>query len=243
MFGKDKIGILSFYSFTEINKPEELLYKILLSGKKKSINGTILIASEGFNGSISSSEEKVRFLLGEIINLTGASEVNVKINYCDYNPFSKFKVKIKKEIIAMDAGDIDVNSLKGRYVEPSEWDRFIEREDVILVDTRNDYEFEAGTFKGAVNPKTETFKQFPKWVEENKKSLEGKKIAMFCTGGVRCEKSTAYLKKLGYGDVYHLKGGILQYLEDTRGESWVGECFVFDDRRTVGKDLKPSVFK
>lgn len=237
-----EISIVSFYSFVNIAEPELLIPKILLVGKKKMVRGTILVAKEGFNGSISGSKETTETLLNEIIKLTGAINVNVKANYDDVHPFHKLKVKLKPEIITMGVGYLDVENLKGEYIETDQWDDFIVRDDVILVDTRNDYEVEVGTFEGAINPMTKTFKQFPKWALENKDLLEGKKIAMTCTGGVRCEKSTAYLKSLGYKDVYHLKGGILQYLEDTKNinNKWRGECFVFDDRVAVDDNLAPS---
>jgi UPF0176 protein len=236
---KDQIAILSFYSFTNIAEPEILLPKILLVGKKKYIHGTILIAHEGFNGSVSGSLENVKLLINEITKLTAATDVNTKINYSSSHPFQKLKVKLKKEIIAMAKGDIDIQNLKGQYIEPKDWDDFLTKKDVILIDTRNNYEIELGTFKGAINPETETFKEFPTWVEGHKDMLAGKKIAMCCTGGIRCEKSTAYLKQLGFNEVYHLKGGILQYLEDTKNKNgtWQGECFVFDDRRAVDDNL------
>jgi UPF0176 protein len=238
---QDKIAILSFYSFTNIEEPEMLIPKILLVGKKKSVRGTVLLAKEGFNGSISGTRETTDILLQEIIRITGATDVNVKRNYDDEHPFHKLKVKLKPEIIAMGIGFMDIENLKGDYIETKDWDNFISREDVVVVDTRNDYEVEVGTFEGAIDPLTETFKQFPKWVEANRKLLEGKKVAMYCTGGVRCEKSTAYLKSQGFEDVYHLKGGILQYLEDTGNKDgkWKGDCFVFDDRRAVDDGLKP----
>jgi len=238
---QDKIAIVSFYSFTNIEEPEMLIPKILLVGKKKSVRGTVLLAKEGFNGSISGTRETTDILLQEIIRITGATDVNVKTNYDDEHPFHKLKVKLKPEIIAMGIGFMDIENLKGEYIETKDWDNFISREDVVVVDTRNDYEVEVGTFEGAIDPLTETFKQFPKWVEANRKLLEGKKVAMYCTGGVRCEKSTAYLKSQGFKDVYHLKGGILQYLEDTGNKDgkWKGECFVFDDRRAVDDGLKP----
>ncbi len=237
-----KISVLSFYSFTKLENLEVLLPKILYLGKKRGVRGTILLAPEGFNGSISGAKEQVNFLLDEIISLTLAEDVNIKINYCDIHPFQKLRIKLKKEIIAMAVGDIDIANLKGEYIEAKDWDKFISQNNVVVIDTRNDYEVCIGTFKGAIDPKTETFKQFPKWVEQNKDLLVGKKIAMYCTGGIRCEKSTAYLKKLGFNDVYHLKGGILQYLEDTHNHSnlWQGECFVFDDRRAVASDLSPA---
>ncbi|MCC8417768.1 MAG: rhodanese domain-containing protein [Rickettsia endosymbiont of Bryobia graminum] len=237
-----KISVLSFYSFTNIKDLESLLPKLLYIGKRRMIRGTILIAKEGFNGSISGREEDVNFLVDEIKNLTTAKEINKKTNYCDKHPFQKLKVKIKPEIIAMAVGELDIENQKGEYIEPKDWDSFIKQKDVIVVDTRNNYETNVGTFKEAIDPNTETFKQFPKWVEDNKQLLVGKKVAMFCTGGIRCEKSTAYLKQAGLKDVYHLKGGILQYLEDTSNidNLWEGECFVFDDRRAVSGDLSPA---
>lgn len=237
----EKIAIVSFYSFTKLLEPEMLIPKILLIGKKKSVRGTILIAREGFNGSISGTMETTDILLTELIRITNATDVNVKINFDDEHPFHKLKVKLKPEIIAMGLGEMDVQSLKGDYIETKDWDKFISSDDVVVVDTRNDYEVEVGTFEGAVNPSTETFKQFPKWAQDNAEMMKGKKVAMFCTGGVRCEKSTAYMKRLGLDEVYHLKGGILQYLEDTGNKDgkWKGECFVFDDRRGVDDDLRP----
>lgn len=236
------IAIVSFYSFVNIDNLDVLLQKILLIGKKKRVRGTILIAREGFNGSISGEESVLKNIVEEIMKLTGNCDVNVKVNYAPAHPFQKLKVKIKPEIISMACGTLDVQNLKGEYIEPTDWDAFISRDDVILVDTRNNYEVEAGTYVNAVNPNTDTFKQFPEWVNNNKDLFKDKKIAMVCTGGIRCEKSTAYMKKLGFEDVYHLKGGILQYLEDTKNKNnlWHGECFVFDDRRAVDDDLSPA---
>lgn len=243
---QDKIAVISFYCFVNIDEPELLIPKLLWIAKRKYIKGTILLANEGFNGSISSENESdLRMLISELAEMTSAEDVSIKVNYCSEQPFSKVKVKLKPEIVSLKAGVIDVNSLKGAYIETHDWDQFISRPDVVLIDTRNDYEVEMGTFEGAVDPKTETFRQFPQWVEDNKALLEGKKVAMCCTGGIRCEKSTAYLKKLGYKEVYHLKGGILQYLEDTKNQNnkWIGECFVFDDRRGVDFELAPVELK
>lgn len=239
---KQKIAIVSFYSFTNIVEPEMLIPKILIVGKKKLVRGTVLIAKEGFNGTISGTPETTDLVMQEIIRITDGADVNIKTNYDDQHPFHKLKVKLKPEIIAMGVGEMDIQNLKGRYIETSDWDKFINQKDVIVVDTRNDYEVEVGTFQGAINPFTATFKQFPKWAQDNAEIMKGKKVAMFCTGGVRCEKSTAYLKNIGINDVYHLKGGILQYLEDTGNKqgNWQGECFVFDDRRAVDDDLNPS---
>ena len=236
------IAILSFYSFTPIESPEMLLPKILLIGKKKYIKGTILIAEEGVNGSISGTLENVKLIIENIRNLTLASAINIKINYSTTHPFIKLKVKLKPEIIAMSKGELKMICNRGEYIETHQWDDFIMQSDVVIVDTRNNYEIEVGTFKGAINPNTETFKQFPLWAEQNAPILANKKIAMFCTGGIRCEKSTSYLKMLGHNKVYHLRGGILQYLEDTKNINslWQGECFVFDDRRAVDDELSAS---
>ena len=238
-----QVTIASFYSFTAIDNPEILLPKLLLIGKKKMLRGTCLIATEGVNGSISGSKEAVLFFIDEMKKLINPSEFILKLNYCDTQPFQKLKVKIKKEIIKLNVGDLNIQNSRGFYVEPKDWDRFVKDENVIMIDTRNNYEVEVGTFKGAINPNTENFTDFPNWVSNNLEKLQNKKIAMYCTGGVRCEKSTAYLKKLGFNDVYHLKGGILQYFEDTNNANnlWVGDgCFVFDDRRVVNTDLSPT---
>jgi UPF0176 protein len=236
-----EVAILNFYSFVNIQEPEMLIPKILLIGRKKSIKGTILLAKEGFNGGVSGSKKDLDLLVDSLKSITNAEDINIKVNYAKNHPFRKLKVKIKKEIVTMGVENLDVNGLKGEYVEPKDWDNFLNKKDVILIDTRNDYEIEAGTFSGAIDPKTDTFRQFPEWVSKNEDILKNRVIAMCCTGGVRCEKSTAYLKSLGYKEVYHLKGGILQYLEDTKNvnNKWVGECFVFDDRRAVDKELSP----
>lgn len=238
----EKIAILSFYTFTNINDPEILQPQILLRAKKKFIYGTVLVAPEGLNGSISGKEEDLHYLIAEIRKLTDAEEISVKVNYCDKQPFTKVKVKLKKEIVALKYGELDVENLKGEYIETKDWSEFIKRDDVITIDTRNDYEVKVGTFEGALDPKTEAFSEFPEWTAKNMDKLKNKKVAMFCTGGIRCEKSTALLKDMGIEEVFHLKGGILQYLEDTKNvsEAWKGECFVFDDRGAVSSDLAPS---
>lgn len=239
---EDKVGVLSFYSFVNIEEPEILIPKILLVAKKKYIKGTIIVAHEGFNGSISGKEEDLYYIIEQLKKFTSPKDVNVKINYCSHQPFSRIKIKLKNEIVSLKQGKLDVENLKGEYIEPKDWDQFTSRSDVVVVDTRNSYEIKAGTFKGAIDPCTETFRDFPDWAKANSDLFKDKKIAMFCTGGIRCEKSTAYMKTLGYQEVYHLEGGILQYLEDTKNtnDSWRGDCFVFDDRGAVSSDLSPS---
>jgi UPF0176 protein len=236
------VAVLSFYSFVNLPEPEKILPKILLIAKKKCIKGTITIAQEGFNGSISGEEANLHLLVEKLRNLTNPKDINIKVNYCAKQPFTKIKVKLKDEIVSMRSGSIDVENLKGEYIEASDWDQFIKESDVVVVDTRNSYEVKAGSFKKAIDPHTENFRDFSEWAKSNKELFENKKIAMFCTGGIRCEKSTAYMKTLGYEKLYHLKGGILQYLEDTKNKNgvWEGDCFVFDDRGAVNCDLLPT---
>jgi len=168
--------------------------------------------------------------------------IETKQSYSEEKPFKRTKVKLKREIVTMGVEDIDPNKSVGTYVQAKDWNELIQSPDVVLVDTRNEYEYEVGTFKDAVNPHTESFREFPEYVKENLDPKKHKRVAMFCTGGIRCEKSTAYMKQQGFEEVYHLKGGILQYLEDVPKEEslWEGECFVFDDRVTVNHDLEPG---
>jgi UPF0176 protein len=238
---KDDIAIMNFYSFINIDQPELLIPRILLIGMKKRLKGTVLVSKEGFNAGVSGNEEDVKLFFEKIIEYTGAKDIISKINYSSNHVFGKLRVKLKEEIISMGLNDLNVQDLKGEYIEPKDWDQFISRDDVILVDTRNNYEVEIGTFQNAINPDTNSFKEFPEWAKNNYELLQNKKIAMCCTGGVRCEKSTAYLNSLGYKELYHLKGGILQYLEETNNVNklWQGECFVFDDRNSVDEKLKP----
>ncbi len=234
-------SVYSFYSFVKLEDFETLQPQILLHCKKKYVKGTILLAPEGFNANITGRSEDVKFVYDKIIEITGAREVNSKENKCNYMPFSRLKVKLKDEIVAIGA-DVNVCCHSGRYIKPHDWDQFITRPDVVAIDTRNKYEIEIGTFKEAINPNTKTFKTFPEWAKANIDILKSKKVAMFCTGGIRCEKSTALLYELGVTEVYHLEGGILQYLEDTGNKNgmWQGECFVFDDRIAVDANLEPS---
>lgn len=240
---KDKIAILNSYAFVNIENTEELMLKILRLSTRKAMKGTVILAQEGFNLGISGSLENVKSLIELIAKETGIDheKINNKLNYSDVHPFEKLKVKIKSEIVQMGVFDMNTSELAGKYIETKNWDDFIGEPNVILIDTRNDYEVSEGSFTNSVNPKTNSFREFPSWARENQNLFENKKVAMFCTGGIRCEKSTAFLKTLGVNEVYHLKGGILQYLEDTQNinNNWQGGCFVFDDRRLVDKDLAP----
>jgi len=237
------LTIWSFYSFVKIDSPDLLVPKLLLICKKKSIKGTILLAEEGFNGYLAGERQNVQLAFDKLLSLTGAKDPIFKVHKCDFIPFDRLKIKVKKEIVRFDVDGLDIEKQKGQYVKPHDWDSLISNKDTVVIDVRNDYEVEMGSFKGAINPRTRTFRQFAAWTRDHLKELRGKKVAMFCTGGIRCEKSTAYLKSLGHNDVYHLEGGILQYLEDKKGSqdmTWSGKCFVFDDRVSVDKDLKSS---
>ena len=206
------------------------------------LTGTILLASEGINGTIAGSEAAIADILAFLRADPRLAELDHKESRAAENPFYRMKVRLKKEIVTMGVEGIDPNEIVGTYVEPDQWNDLITDPDVILIDTRNDYEVEIGTFKGAVNPDTQTFREFPKWVEDNRQNLNKPKVAMFCTGGIRCEKASAFMKKNGFDDVYHLKGGILKYLETQAEESslWEGDCFVFDQRVAVGHNLTES---
>lgn len=203
------------------------------------IKGTLLLAAEGINGTVAGSAEAIGKLV-EFLNAEPAFVgMELKYSYASEMPFKRMKVRLKQEIVTMGVADIDPLQSVGTYVQPSDWNALISAPETILIDTRNDYETAIGTFTGAIDPKTKTFREFPQWVEENRDALKGKKIAMFCTGGIRCEKATAFVKGLGFDDVFHLKGGVLKYLEEIPSDQsrWEGECFVFDERVSVGHGL------
>lgn len=208
------------------------------------VKGTLLLAAEGINGTIAGSREGVDAVIGWLGNDTRFTDIEVKESYVTGNPFYRSKVKLKKEIVTMGVEGIDPNHIVGTYVEPSDWNDLISDPDVLLLDTRNDYEVEIGTFEHAVNPDTTTFREFPDYVSKELDPKKQKKVAMFCTGGIRCEKSTAYLKQQGFEEVFHLKGGILNYLEQVPEEEsmWQGECFVFDNRVTVNHNLEQGQY-
>ncbi|MFC3052192.1 oxygen-dependent tRNA uridine(34) hydroxylase TrhO [Kordiimonas pumila] len=204
------------------------------------IKGTLLLAEEGINGTIAGPEAGVRAVLAYLRAMDRFTDLNHKESWATEMPFLRMKVRLKNEIVTMGVPDTDPTAIVGTYVKPEDWNNLISDPDVVLVDTRNDYEVEIGTFKGALDPKTTTFREFPEWEKRNSNMLRSKKkVAMFCTGGIRCEKSTAYMKSLGYDEVYHLEGGILKYLEDVPAEEslWEGECFVFDSRVSVKHGL------
>lgn len=208
---------------------------------EQGVKGTLLLAAEGLNGTVAGTKSGIAALIAFIEAIPALREQNIELKYSTASqmPFNRMKVRLKKEIVTMGVDGIDPLQSVGTYVQPEEWNALIDDENTILIDTRNDYEYAIGTFKGAIDPKTKTFREFPQWVKDHRDEMEGKKIAMFCTGGIRCEKATAFVKGLGFDDVFHLKGGILKYLEDMPADDsrWEGECFVFDERVSVGHGL------
>jgi UPF0176 protein len=204
----------------------------------------LLLAAEGINGTIAGSRLGIDKVLDFLQQDERFAGLEVKESYVDDNPFYRTKVKLKKEIVTMGVQDIDPNEIVGTYVDAEDWNELISRPDVLLLDTRNKYEVEIGTFDGAVNPETDSFREFPEYVARHLDPGNHKKVAMFCTGGIRCEKSTAYLRQQGFDEVYHLKGGILKYLElvPESESKWQGECFVFDNRVTVNHKLEQGAY-
>ncbi|MTI13453.1 rhodanese-related sulfurtransferase [Sansalvadorimonas verongulae] len=236
--------VCALYKFVTLDNYQELREPLLETMIKLGIHGTLLLAQEGVNGTVAGSRGGVDQLLAWLEQDERLKPIERKESYVNELPFKRTKVKLKKEIVTMGVEGIDPRKTVGTYVEPEDWNALISDPDVVLVDTRNDYEVQVGTFKGAVNPNTETFREFPEYVKANLDKNTHKKVAMFCTGGIRCEKSTAFMKQQGFEEVYHLKGGILKYLEDVPQKEtlWEGECFVFDDRVTVNHQLEPGSY-
>jgi len=232
--------VTTFYQFAampDAAKLQPVWKKFML---EHNVTGTILVTPEGINATISGPEEGVAATLNMIKTDNRFTTMPVKESWTDSLPFKKAKVKLKRETIPLGV-TVDPNQICGTHVDSAEWNALISDPNTIIIDTRNDYEVRLGTFKNAINPQTETFRELPKWVEKHLADKKAQKVAMFCTGGIRCEKSTAYLKENGFDDVYHLNGGILQYLEDTPKEEslWQGACYVFDDRVAVDHNLQP----
>jgi len=235
----DKITVCALYKFVEIKNLKELKSKILSFIKENNIYGTILIANEGINGTVSGDNSKIINLINFLQSDVRFSNIEYKLSFTNKNPFYRTKVKLKKEIVTLGV-KIKKTHYNATYINPEEWNEFIKKDDVILIDTRNKYETSIGSFINSIDPKTDSFRDFPKFVKNNSDLPKNKKIAMFCTGGIRCEKSTAYLKSKGFKYVYHLKGGILNYLKkiDKKDSLWKGDCFVFDNRVSVDHNLK-----
>ncbi|MCP4826765.1 MAG: rhodanese-related sulfurtransferase [Shimia sp.] len=232
--------VCALYHFTTFDNHEALRAPLLEFCQKHDITGTLLLAHEGINGTIAGPRAGIDAVIGYIQKLPGCANFEWKLSTAAEKPFPRMKVKLKKEIVTLGQPNVDPTLHVGNYVNPEDWNDLIQSPDVVTIDTRNDYEVAIGTFQGAVDPETATFREFPAWWEENKERFHNKRVAMFCTGGIRCEKSTNFLMSQGVEDVYHLKGGILKYLEEVPQEesTWDGECFVFDGRVSVGHGLK-----
>ncbi|MCH9745664.1 MAG: rhodanese-related sulfurtransferase [Proteobacteria bacterium] len=236
--------VCALYQFVRLDDFEDFSKPLRELMLDLDIKGTILLALEGLNGTISGQSKSIDKLLDFLDKDGRFNQLEIKFSQSQKPPFKRLKVKLKKEIVTLGVTGIDPKESVGTYVAPQDWNALISDPDVVLIDTRNNYEYEIGSFKGAINPVTETFREFPEYTKNNLEQYRHKKVAMFCTGGIRCEKSTAYLKTQGFDTVYHLQGGILKYLEQMPQEDslWEGECFVFDDRVAVKHNLEQGQY-
>jgi len=236
------LSVAALYHFARLPDPVATRAPLLELCLSQGVKGSLLLAAEGINGTIAGSRAGIDAVLSHLRAVPGFAALEHKESHAETPPFTRMKVKLKREIVTMGQPDIDPVARVGGYVAAKDWNDLIAQPDVVLIDTRNDYEVSIGTFNGAVNPNTRAFRDFPQWWHDNKAAYAGKRIAMFCTGGIRCEKSTNYLLGQGVQQVFHLKGGILQYLEDVPAtqSQWNGECYVFDTRVSVGHGLIPG---
>ena len=239
--------VAALYKFSSISKPKELQDEIRSQLKELSIYGTILVGEEGLNGTIAGTHKKINEAVKYIKSIQGFSNLDIKLSQSQENPFVRLKVKLKKEIVTIGDESINPNHKVGDYIDPQDWNELISDKNTILIDTRNNYECSIGTFKNAINPNTVKFREFPEWIEDQNFSddeKDKKNFAMFCTGGIRCEKASSFMKERGFKNVNHLKGGILNYFEkiDASISLWEGECFVFDDRVSVKHDLSVGTY-
>ncbi|MCB8945623.1 MAG: rhodanese-related sulfurtransferase [Ardenticatenaceae bacterium] len=239
-----KFVIAAFYQFVNLPEFEEWQRPLHQHCQQHHTKGTILLAPEGLNGTIAGPRAGIDAVLAYLRADKRLQTMIHKESFADFMPFKRLKVRLKKEIVSLRVPGINPNNQVGQYITPTAWNDLIRDPDVLLIDTRNDFEVEVGTFQGAVNPQTAAFSDFPQFVQNQLNPAQHKKIAMFCTGGIRCEKATAYMLQQGFEAVYHLQGGILKYLEDIpAAESmWQGECFVFDERVTVNHALEPGSY-
>jgi len=234
-----EIIITSFYKFVPLNDFELMREPILNKMHEINIKGTILLAHEGINGGFAGTQDQMNLFYDYLHSYAPFADLNFKETFDELNPFEKAKVKLRKEIVTMGVPSVEPTNAPDTYMTPEQWHEFIQDPDVILLDTRNDYEYELGTFKNAINPQIENFREFPEYVEKHLKDKKDQKIAMFCTGGIRCEKTVAYMRAQGFEQVYQLHDGILKYMESIPEEQslWEGSCFVFDERVAVDKKL------
>ncbi len=238
------VCVAALYKFVLLEDCAKIQKELIELCHAHGVKGTLILAREGINGTIAGSDEAMGRVLSQIKQLPGCANIEVKFSRAQSEPFRRMKVRIKREIVTMGEPNIDPLVNAGHYVSPHDWNALISEPGIILIDTRNNYEVAVGSFAGAINPQTRTFREFPAWFRAERDRLLGEgtppKVAMFCTGGIRCEKSTAFLAAEGLEEVYHLQGGILKYLETIPPEQslWEGECFVFDQRVAVGHGLE-----
>jgi UPF0176 protein len=239
------IVVAAFYKFVPLPRFEEYRPVLQEAAERAEVKGTLLLAPEGINGTVAGVRDGVHSVLTSIRKLPGCCDLEWKESCAKTMPFKRMKVRLKREIVTMGVRGIDPNRTVGAYVSPQDWNELIDRPDIVVVDTRNDYEVAIGSFEDAVNPNTQSFSDFPDWAKEAFQADPVPAVAMFCTGGIRCEKATALLKEMGVKEVYHLKGGILKYLEEVPADEsrWRGECFVFDERVSVGHGLVPGPYQ
>ena len=239
-----KFTIITFYKFKKIRRTENIqkLLKEFCSFHK--IKGTIVLAEEGINGTVAGLSTPIDLLQKKLTEL-GFMNLEEKKSFNDFMPFNRLKIKIKKEIVTFYEKNLDVEELTGKHIDSFKWNNLISDKETLLIDVRNNFEVEIGSFVDSSNPNTKNFSEFKKYIKKNMKTQKNNKIAMFCTGGIRCEKASAYMIKEGFNNVFQLKGGILQYLEDTseKNSNWEGECFVFDNRVSIRNEMKPGTYE
>jgi UPF0176 protein len=235
----DPVKIAALYRFCRLARPETLRQPLAAFCDRHGVKGTLILAPEGINGTVAGPDAGIDALIAFLERETEIGVIEVKFSRAATTPFLRMKVRLKREIVTMGVEAVDPVAEAGTYVEPADWNRLIDDPDTVVIDTRNDYEVSLGTFANALDPATRRFRDFPAWAEAHRQAFHGRKVAMFCTGGIRCEKATAYMKSTGIEEVFHLKGGILKYLEEVPAEAsrWRGECFVFDERVSVGHGL------
>jgi len=233
------LSIVALYRFTSFEDPSAIKPVLSDACLRNGVRGSILLAHEGINGTIAGDRANIGNVLDEILDLPGCDGLEWRESHAARMPFRKMRVRIRKEIVTMGRPDVDPRTAVGEYVDPERWNRFIRSPDVSVIDIRNRYELAIGTFEGSINPGMDRFGEFPEWWETTEERFRNRRIAMFCTGGIRCEKATNYLIGRGFREVYHLKGGILKYLDDIPEDesAWRGECYVFDGRVSVGHGL------
>ncbi|QEI12643.1 oxygen-dependent tRNA uridine(34) hydroxylase TrhO [Cellvibrio japonicus] len=239
-----QIVVAALYKFVKLPDYQEIAPRLRDCCDQLGIKGTLLLAEEGINGTVSGSREGINGLV-RFLDADGRFKgMSYKESFHEDKPFYRMKVKLKKEIVTMGVNGIDPQKIVGTYVKPQDWNALISDPEVMVIDTRNSYEYDIGTFEGAIDPRTTSFREFPAYVANHLDPAKHKKVAMFCTGGIRCEKSTAYLKEQGFDEVYHLEGGILKYLEEVPEQDslWRGECFVFDNRVAVNHQLEKGIY-